>query len=38
VGGTLAVKSTRRAGTEVEVRIPMAPRVAATRLPKRRTA
>jgi two-component system NarL family sensor kinase len=38
VGGTLAVKSVRRAGTEVEVRIPLAPSVTAARLPKRRTA
>jgi PAS domain S-box-containing protein len=38
VGGTVHVKSVRRAGTEVEVRIPLTPRVAATRLPKRLTA
>jgi PAS domain S-box-containing protein len=38
VGGTVEVKSVRRAGTEVEVRIPMARSVAAAHLPKRRTA
>jgi len=38
VGGTVEVKSARRAGTEVEVRIPLAPSVTASRLPRRRTA
>jgi PAS domain S-box-containing protein len=38
VGGTVQVKSVRRAGTDVEVRIPVVPSVAATRLPKRRIA
>jgi two-component system NarL family sensor kinase len=38
VGGTVQVKSVRRVGTDVEVRIPVAPSVTATRLPKRRTA
>ena len=38
VGGTVQVKSIRRAGTEVEVRIPVAPIVTPIRLPRRRTA
>jgi PAS domain S-box-containing protein len=38
VGGTVQIKSVRRAGTEVEVRIPVAPSVAAVGLPRRRTA
>jgi PAS domain S-box-containing protein len=38
VGGTVQVKSDRRAGTEVGVRIPVAPSVTAARLPRRRTA
>jgi PAS domain S-box-containing protein len=38
VGGTVQVKSVRRAGTEVEVRIPVAPSVTPARLPRRRTA
>lgn len=38
VGGTLTVKSTRLAGTEVKVRIPVATSVMAARLPRRRTA
>jgi PAS domain S-box-containing protein len=38
VGGTVQIKSARRAGTEVEVRIPVAPSVTPARLPRRRTA
>jgi PAS domain S-box-containing protein len=38
VGGTVEVKSVRRAGTEVEVRIPLTPSAAADGVPKRRSA